>query len=40
MIIFIPWFAVLTALVKFNTGWSRGVLVALYLVGTVLVGVL
>jgi len=34
VIAFILWFVVLVGLLKFTHGWSRGILVALYLLGS------
>ena len=34
---FVLWFALLFVLVKFTKGWTRGILVALYVIGTILV---
>ena len=34
---FILWFGLLTLLIKFTKGWTRGILITLYVLGSVLV---
>ena len=37
MIAFVLWFALLLVICKFTRGWARGILVTLYLIGSILV---
>ena len=37
MIVFILWFLVLVGLIKFTKGWTRGLLIAAFVFGSLLV---